>query len=132
MYPAVRELSTTYHHVSLSCQINESHPIAIGVVMETVRADSAPKDAFLTHLSVEITNHNFDIMFGTVVVRFIQLVVKGVFGHLIGIFSGGMGTYQADIEKPSLYSDGAQSLVYWVPTNDVVPQFCTNYKTNSE
>jgi hypothetical protein len=132
MYPAVWELRATYHHVHFCCQVNESHSIAIGVVVETVRADSALKDVFFSHLGVEIAKHDFDVMFGTAVVRYVQLIVEVIFDYFVGIFGGGMGAYQTYIEKPSLYSDGAQSFVDWVPTNDVVPQFRTDYKSTSK
>ena len=106
MNPAVWELSTTYHHVSFSCQINESQTIAIGIIVETVRADSAIEDALFPHFGIKVTNQDFNIVFGATVIRIIYLMVEGVFILIVCIFNRGMGTYQAYIEKSTFYSDG--------------------------
>ena len=62
---AMRELCTTYYHVSFSCQINESQTIIVSHMAETVQTDCVLEETFFPNFCVHVSQKNFDVVFGT-------------------------------------------------------------------
>lgn len=106
------EICAGNHQVVQQSQLGGARPVVVKGRVQGVWADSATIcTASTANLSIEVAQHNFDVMLRNFAQDGFKLIVKSVFDLIRFLLSGGMNVHKCDVKVTSMKPECTNPIV---------------------